>query len=82
MSEEQATYSALSMDELTQAIAVFVGREIPRIDSLEKRVDALQDANLAPLLEASAVLVEIRRLADALEVLAEDVAYALRSQNR
>lgn len=80
MSEEQATYSALSMDEMAEAIGLFVGREIPRIDDLERRVDALQDANLAPLLVVSAVMIELRRIADALEALS--VAYALRSQNR
>lgn len=46
------------------------------VAALSRRIDKLQDANLAPVLEASAVVVELRRIADTLEDLADKQADA------
>lgn len=41
---------------------------------LSQRIDKLQDANLASVLESSALLVDLRRIADALETLSSCVS--------
>jgi len=67
MTEEQAVYDAVpDAVPVEDVILTLAGQ----VDDLRRRIDKLQDANLAPVLESSALLVELWRIADALETLA------------
>ena len=71
MSEEQAVYDAVPDAVRVEDVVLTLAGEVAdlrrRISDVDHRVAMLQDANLPHMLESSAMLVELRRMADAAE---------------
>ena len=77
MTEDRSTYTATAdppddQVDVKDAVLTLAGQ----VDDMRHRLDRIQDANLGPVLESSALLVELRRIADTLEDLRSDVTFS------
>jgi len=63
----------LALGARVNDLAWKIERQDDVLDILRRHLNKLQDGNLAPMLESSAVIVELRRIADALEALTKSI---------